>query len=99
MSEFPSKESYHRFQQSVRDKARYVHDDEVRGFLKTLLETSESRKKTLEKDKLLWRAQRGCEWRVEYAGTEAEQEVPCMLEASAVLWPLGFTLMMTSGIM
>jgi hypothetical protein len=27
-----------------------------------------------------------------------EQEVPCTLEASTVRWPLGFTLMMTSGI-
>src|ERR1035438_5161192 len=28
-----------------------------------------------------------------------EQAVPCTLDASTVLWPLGFTLMMTSGIM
>lgn len=79
MPEFPSKDGYHRFQQSVRHKARYVHDDDVRGFLSTLLETSKSRSKTLEKGEFLWRAQRGCEWRVEYAGTEAEQEVPCGL--------------------
>jgi hypothetical protein len=79
MAEFPSKESYHLFQQSVRHRSRYVHDDDVRGFLKTLLETSKSRSKTLEKGELLWRAQRGCEWRIEDAGTGAEQEVPCGL--------------------
>lgn len=75
MAEFPSSESYWRFAQSVKLKARFVHDNEVRDFLGIVLESSVSRRKRLQKDSLLFRAQRGSTPRTEKSGEE-EFDVP-----------------------
>jgi hypothetical protein len=75
MSEFPFTDSYHRFAQAVKQEARYVHDDEVKDFLAAVMETSESRKDSIEKSVVLWRAQRGYVWRKENEGQEEEDEV------------------------
>ena len=75
MAEFASTDSYHRFAQAVKLKARYVHDEEVRAFLATVMETSGSRRDSIEKSVILWRAQRGYVWRTENKGEENEDEV------------------------
>lgn len=75
MAEFSSTDSYHRFGQTVRLKTRYVHDDEVREFLATVMATSESRRDSSEKSVILFRAQRGYVWRRKNGGEEDEDEV------------------------
>lgn len=75
MAEFVSSDSYHRFAETVKRKARYVHDDEVRAFLAAVMETSESRRDSIENSVILWRAQRGYVWRTENKGEEYEDEV------------------------
>jgi hypothetical protein len=59
MAEFASLHSYSQFEQSVKTKARFVHDDEVREFLRNVLETSQTRRRRLPKDRILFRAQTG----------------------------------------
>jgi RES domain-containing protein len=58
-TEFASLHSYSQFEQSVKTKARFVHDDEVREFLRIVLETSRMRRRRLKKDRILFRAQTG----------------------------------------
>jgi hypothetical protein len=77
MTEFVSSRDYSRFAFSVTQKARYVHEEEVRKFLATVIATSEARRDSIEKEAILWRAQRGYEWRMEHEGEEYEFEVPC----------------------
>jgi hypothetical protein len=60
LSEFASLHSYQQFEQSVKTKARFVHDDVVREFLKTVVETVEQRLSRLPVGTLLFRGQRGC---------------------------------------
>lgn len=79
MTEFVSSRDYTQFALSVTQKARYVHEDEVRNFLVTVAATSEARRDSIPKGTILWRAQRGYEWRVENAGGEDEFEVPSAL--------------------
>src|SRR5690242_3397896 len=77
MAEFPTVNGYRNFEQSVKRKARYIYDNEIREFLKAVMETSESRRKTLQKGKILCRAQRGFAWR-----TEKQGEVEFDIEAA-----------------
>jgi hypothetical protein len=49
----------------MKQKARYVHDEEVRAFLATVMETSETGRDSIENSAVLWRAQRGYVWRKE----------------------------------
>jgi len=76
MAEFSSPESYRRFEQTVKRETRYVFDKEVRHFLAAVMETSQTRKESIDKGTVLWRAQRGYTWSVENAGTEEEFDVP-----------------------
>jgi RES domain-containing protein len=62
MGVFDSLHSYSDFEMTVKTKARFVHDDLVQKFLKTVIETSQSRRKKLPKDQILFRAQRGFVW-------------------------------------
>jgi|SRR5208283_648712 len=75
MTEFVSTDSYHRFAQTVKLKARYVHNEEVQAFLAAVVETSEARRDSIEKSVVLYRAQRGYIWRKENEGREDEDEV------------------------
>jgi len=59
MAEFTFTDSYHRFAQTVKLKARYVHDDEVREFLATVMATSESRRDSIEACVILFRGAEG----------------------------------------
>jgi hypothetical protein len=75
MAEFPSTDSYHRFAQTVKLRTRYVHDEEVRAFLAAVMETSETRRDSIEESSVLWRGQRGYVWRKEKEGQEEDEEV------------------------
>lgn len=75
MAEFPTLRGYWRFEQSVKHKARFVHDDEAQEFLKIVLETSESRRKTLLAGAVLFRAQLGFSWRTENSGEANEFDI------------------------
>jgi hypothetical protein len=77
MAEFASTDSYYRFAHTVKLKARYVHDQEVRGFLASVMETSETRRDSIEKSVVLWRAQRGYVWRKENEEQEEEVQDAC----------------------
>lgn len=76
MAEFSSTDSYRRFEQAVKRETRYVYNGEVRDFLAAVVETSKTRKDSIEKSSILWRAQRGYTWRTENPGTEEEFDVP-----------------------
>lgn len=69
------------FEQAVRAKFRYVHSDEVREFLETLVATSVERTKLLPVQFPLWRAQLGCRTRPRNIDDEdmdivVEEEIP-----------------------
>ena len=76
MGEFTSADSYRRFEQTVKHKTRYFHDQQVRTFLETVLETSQSRRESIKKFSVLFRAQRGYTWRKDNAEQPEEIEVP-----------------------
>jgi hypothetical protein len=76
MAEFSFTDSYRRFEQAVTRETRYVYEADVRDFLAAVTETSGTRKDSIEKDSILWRAQRGYTWRTENPGTDEEFEVP-----------------------
>ena len=66
-------------------ETRYVYDGEVRDFLVAVIETSQTRKDSIEKSTVLWRAQRGYAWRTENPGTEEEFDVPDAFEPQRML--------------
>jgi hypothetical protein len=76
MAEFTSADGYRHFEQTVKRKTKYFHDDEVRTFLTTVLETSRARRESIKKSSVLWRAQRGYIWRKENEGQSEEVDVP-----------------------
>lgn len=76
MSKFKSWRSYWDFDLSVRRKLRFAWNSDVVEFLDTVLATSETRKVSLKKDTVFWRAQLGHDWRDEGQGNEVF-EVPC----------------------
>lgn len=80
MAEFSSTDSYNLFAGLVKEKTRYVYGGEVRDFLATVIATSETRKDSIQKSAVLWRAQRGYGWRTENEGTDEEFEVPDAFE-------------------
>ena len=75
MAEFATLRSYSDFERSVKNKARFVHDQNVSDFLTVVLKTSASRRKRISKGKTFFRAQRGFEWRTENSGEEDEFDV------------------------
>jgi hypothetical protein len=85
MPEFASLHSYQLFEQSVKTKARFVHEDAVREFLKIVLETAERRLKPLAKDELLFRARRGGTKTKVYFATGADEYEEVEVENGAPL--------------
>jgi RES domain len=67
---FKSWRSFWDFNHAVRRKLRYVRAPEHEEFLKTVAETSHSRKVVMKAGFVLWRAQLGHEYRVEKQGDE-----------------------------
>ena len=62
MAEFESAYGYSAFARFVKQKARYILDADNQTFIELLIETSKSRKSSLPKGTLLWRAQLGSDW-------------------------------------
>ncbi len=62
MPEFKSWRSFWQFEKVTKNKTRYVHAPEIEEFLDAVLQTSEKRVELLAKEKILWRAQIGCDW-------------------------------------
>lgn len=58
--EFTSWMDFDNFSKSVKNKARFVHENHVHDFLETLLETSNTRHRLIGEGKYVWRAQLGC---------------------------------------
>jgi hypothetical protein len=67
--------SFYNFFNSV-SRWRYIRNTEQEEFLSTVLETSESRKKELPKNTILWRAQIGHDLRVDERDVE-QNDVEC----------------------
>ena len=61
--EFKSWDSFRSFANSVRHGRRFVREAEADAFLATVLATSSGREIELKKGMILYRAQRGIEWR------------------------------------
>lgn len=56
---FKSWQSYWTFSRKILHSQRYLHDQETMDFLSEVVNTSESRKRTLKAGDILWRAQLG----------------------------------------
>ena len=65
---FKSWQSYMHFALSVKSKSRYILDEDCMEFLGAIKDTCPSRAKILAKDTILWRAQKGCDYRAYYEG-------------------------------
>ena len=61
MPEFKSWKGYWEFEHSTKYRTRYVHAPEVEAFLDSVLQTTEKRVDVLAQEKILWRAQLGCD--------------------------------------
>ncbi len=75
MAQFDSWQSYRTFAWSVKQKARYVFEDQVERFLETVLATSAGRRRDFPSGRVLWRAQQGHDWETIHQDAE-EFEVP-----------------------
>jgi hypothetical protein len=75
MARFASLHGYFEFQRNVRRESRFIHNEQTKEFLKTVLETSTPRLKRLRRDSILYRAQRGFSWKTERAGEYDEFDV------------------------
>ena len=58
-AQFSSLHSYRDFAEQVRNRRRYVWDDDVQQFLETVLATRHSRDTVIPESAILWRAQLG----------------------------------------
>jgi hypothetical protein len=63
MADFSSIDSFRQFEQAVKRETRYVFHGAVRDFLAAVMETSQTRKESIDLSTILWRAQRGYKWR------------------------------------
>jgi len=87
MPEFASLHSYMQFERSVKTKARFAHEDAVKEFLKTVLETVEPRLRPLPMGKVLFRAQRGFIWTTEPAHIGEDEDAIESIDVEAALPP------------
>jgi len=60
---FKSWLSYFDYEHALKHRSRYIHIPEIKQFLQTVLETARNRIKSIPKDRFLWRAQLGHDWR------------------------------------
>jgi len=73
---FKSWRSYWAFRHAVKNKSRYILDDESKEFLKAVEDTCKSRIKTIPISYSLWRAQIGCDYVPEYQEDAHVDDVP-----------------------
>ena len=76
MAEFKSWRSFWDFEEAIKKRMRYIHDEETNNFLEAVRATAERRVETIPKGQSLWRAQLGVIWRPEYEGDEWVGETP-----------------------
>ena len=76
MPEFKSWRSFWNFEQATKNRTRYGHAPEVEAFLDTVLQTTEKRVEVLAQEKILWRAQLGCDWEPIYEKGEYIDDNP-----------------------
>ncbi len=62
MAAFKTWRDYQSFAHYVKRVARYILDDENRGFLEAVLDTAKARRELIKKGSVLWRAQLEFEW-------------------------------------
>lgn len=77
MIEFKSWRSYWNFARATKNKARYIHSEEVKDFLHTVLETSKDQEAPTKKGSVLWRAQLGHDFRPCYQDGELMGDIEC----------------------
>src|SRR5215469_1840052 len=76
MPAFKSANAYYRFARKVKTASRYTRDHEDLDFLTTLLAQAETdRKVTLNKGRILWRAQLGFNWEPYWDGEKYNSDV------------------------
>ncbi len=73
---FKSWRSYWTFRHAIKNKSRYILDDESKEFLKAVEDTCKSRIKTISISDSLWRAQIGCDYVPEYQENVHVDDVP-----------------------
>jgi hypothetical protein len=56
---FNSWQSYRKFQSAVRNRNRYIFDEETESFLKEVLSSCNSRLRNIKSGKIFWRSQLG----------------------------------------
>ncbi len=71
---FKSWKSYRVFRSATRYGNRYIHDEEVKAFLDTVLATSKELETSIHVGCILWRAQLGNDWRSMHE--EGEELIP-----------------------
>lgn len=74
---FQSADAYRRFAESVKHDRRFIYDEPVSSFLASVCESSSSRLKVLKEGSILWRAQLGCQTRIQDEGKPEEMEADC----------------------
>ena len=75
MTDFASADSYWRFQQTVKHKTRYFHDEQVRNFLNMCWRRAGLGRSRLRNSRALSRPE-GYTWRKDHEGQPEEMEVP-----------------------
>jgi RES domain-containing protein len=75
MPSFESRNDYWRFAHHVRRVSRHFLDGDRQRFLEAVADTCGTRKGTLQKNAVLWRAQLGHDWRNEIVRDENDKEV------------------------
>ncbi len=76
MTQFKSWRSYWDFRREIIQNYRYVWSPEVNDFLETVLLTSKTRHQIIPAEKILWRAQLGCDFQPYYQEEEYIDDLP-----------------------
>lgn len=75
-SSFKSHRSFSIFRRAVKNKSRYIFDDEAKAFLEAVKNTCSSRCISFVKGASFWRAQVGCDYRPVYQDDEYVDDLP-----------------------
>jgi len=82
---FKSHRSYSVFSKVVKNKSRYIFDDETNAFLETDRNTCSSRCKIFDKGEIFWRAQVGCDYRPDYQDNEYVDDLPVAFSPKSII--------------
>ena len=81
MSPFESYQSYRMFERDVREKSRFIQSDQTKQFLSAINDSLESRVYVLQKNRIVWRAQVGCDWAPVYCEEDHVTDEPAPFKA------------------